>query len=222
MAALGRHCADAGVPYAVDACQALGQFSIDVVSLRCDFLTASARKFLRGPRGVGFLYVGDRALESGSAPLLCDMRGADSVAADAFELQPDARRYEYWEFAYALVLGLGEAARYALDAGIERTGARARQLAASLRRSLASLPRVRVLDRGETLCAIVSFEVAGIAAVDVVAALQARGVNASWTPRTSATIDMDEKGTAASVRLSPHYYNTLEELELAVDAVARL
>jgi selenocysteine lyase/cysteine desulfurase len=104
---VGEICRDAEVPYLVDACQAVGQMPIDVTRLHCDFLAAAARKFLRGPRGLGFLYVSDRMLQRGAHPLLVDMHGATWTDADAFELTADARRFETWEFAYALVLGLG-------------------------------------------------------------------------------------------------------------------
>ena len=137
---LGEIAAAAGVPYLVDACQAAGQLPIDARRLRCDFLSATARKFLRGPRGIGFLYVSDRVIERGQYPLYIDMRGAAWTAADAFELAPDARRFENWEFSYALLLGLGEAARYANEVGIARGGARARALAARVRRELGERP----------------------------------------------------------------------------------
>src|SRR5207249_5257254 len=104
----------------VDACQAVGQLPIDVTQLRCDFLSATARKFLRGPRGIGFLYVSDRALQRGDSPLYIDMRGADWITADTFDLAPDARRFENWEFAHSRVLGLGDAARYAASVVVER------------------------------------------------------------------------------------------------------
>ncbi|MFW6330549.1 MAG: aminotransferase class V-fold PLP-dependent enzyme, partial [Gemmatimonadota bacterium] len=116
--AVGEICAELEVPYLVDACQAVGQMPVDVAALRCDFLAATGRKFLRGPRGTGFLFVADRALERGRRPLYLDMRGADWTAADAYRLRHDARRFENWEFAYALVLGLGEAAWYAREVGV--------------------------------------------------------------------------------------------------------
>src|SRR5262249_45824204 len=131
--AIGEIAAEAGVPYLVDACQAVGQIPIDVARLRCDFLSATARKFLRGPRGIGFLYVADRALQRGDAPLYIDMRGASWITADSFELEPDARRFENWEFAWALLLGLGAAARYAAEQGVERCSARSIMLADRLR-----------------------------------------------------------------------------------------
>src|SRR3984893_1217191 len=174
--ALGQIAEAAGVPYLVDACQAIGQIPIDVSKLKCDFLSATARKFLRGPRGIGFLYVSDRALKRGDFPLYIDMRGADWVSADGFAPAPDARRFENWEFAYSLVLGLGEAAHYAVSVGVERGGRRARDLASTLRRKLAELSGIRVLDRGSELASIVTVEVAGWDAPGVSRQLCTRGI----------------------------------------------
>jgi selenocysteine lyase/cysteine desulfurase len=217
--AVGRICREAGVPYLVDACQVVGQMPIEVQRLGCDYLAAAARKFLRGPRGVGFLYVSDQRLEAGAHPLLVDMHGATWVEADAFDLTPDARRFESWEFAYALVLGLGAAAAYALDVGVDNARGRARELAAYARTRLAMLPGVRVLDRGPELCAIVTAAVAGRDTKEIKLALRARGINTSSPEREDAVIDMDEKQASSALRISPHYYNTKEEIDTAVDAL---
>jgi len=215
--ALGEIAEAAGVPYLVDGCQAVGQIPIDVGKLRCDFLSATARKFLRGPRGIGFLYVSDRALKRGDFPLYIDMRGADWVSADNFAPAADARRFENWEFAYSLVLGLGEAARYALGVGVERGGRRARELAATLRAKLKGLGGIRVLDRGSELAALVTIEVAGWDARELSKLLRTRGINSSASLREYAVIDMEEKGVTTALRLSPHYYNTEEEIERVVE-----
>jgi selenocysteine lyase/cysteine desulfurase len=220
--ALGEIAEAAAVPYLVDACQAVGQIPVDVAKLRCDFLSATARKFLRGPRGIGFLYVSERALKRGDFPLYIDMRGADWVAADSFAPAPDARRFENWEFPYSLVLGLGEAARYAMDVGIERGGKRARDLAAQLRAKLREIPGVKVLDRGSELAAIVTLQVAGWDATELSKFLRKRGINTSASLRAYAVIDMDEKGAPSALRLSPHYYNTEEELDAAIESIRSL
>ncbi len=220
--ALGEIAEAAGVPYLVDACQAVGELPIDVSRIRCDFLSATARKFLRGPRGIGFLFVSDRALQRNDYPLYLDMRGANWKTADTFELASDARRFENWEFAYSLVLGLGEAARYADSVGIERGGLRARELAATLRRKLSALPGFQVLDRGKDLAAIVTVAVPGWDAPDLVSALRQRGIHTSATLRGYAVIDMDEKRVSSALRISPHYYNTEAEIDLLLDALASL
>jgi selenocysteine lyase/cysteine desulfurase len=220
--AVGEICRQAEVPYLVDACQAVGQMPIDVNRLGCDFLAATSRKFLRGPRGIGFLYVSDRLLESGSHPLLVDMHGASWTDADAFSLTPDARRFEYWEFSHALVLGLGAAARYAIDVGLDVARDRARELAGYVRDRLSRLPGVRVLDRGPELCAIATATVSGRNAEDLKLALRARRINTSSPEREDAVIDMDEKAATSALRISPHYYNTREEIDTAVETLREI
>jgi selenocysteine lyase/cysteine desulfurase len=222
VAALGEIAGAAGVPYLIDACQAVGELPVDVQTLHCDFLSATARKFLRGPRGIGFLYVSDRVLQRGDYPLYIDMRGADWKTADTFELAPDARRFENWEFAHSLVLGLGEAARYALAVGVELGGRRARELAAQVRAKLSTLPGLRVLDRGKELAAIVTVEVAGYDAPEVVQLLRARGINTSASLGEYAVIDMAEKKAESALRISPHYFNTEDEIDALVEALGTL
>jgi len=219
---VGTICEELSVPYLIDACQAVGQLPIDVRRLKCDFLSATARKFLRGPRGVGFLFVSDRALERGSAPLYVDMRGASWEGADMFRLVPDARRFENWEFAVALVLGLGAAAEYALSNGMDLISERALGLAELTRQQVGDLPGIRILDRGDRLAAIVTAEVAGRHANEVAAALRARGINTHTALREFAVLDMTAKGAESAVRISPHYYNTVEEIDRLVAGLGEM
>src|SRR5579872_1124433 len=213
---IGTIAADTGVPYLVDACQAVGQLPVDVARLRCDFLSATARKFLRGPRGLGFLYISDRALSRGDAPLYIDMRGASWITADSYELAPDAHRFENWEFPYALVLGLGAAAKYAIDAGVERCSARALMLAENIRDKLSQF--ARVLDRGERRGAIVTADF-GRDADAIVARLRKQNINTSATFRQWAIMDMEEKRAESALRISPHYYNTEQEVNALIEAL---
>ena len=219
---VGEICRAAEIPYLVDACQAVGQMPIDVNRLGCDFLSGTARKFVRGPRGLGFLYISDRMLGRGAHPLLIDMHGATWTERDSFELTPDARRFETWEFAYALMFGLGAAAQYALDVGLETARDRSRGLAAYVRERLADLPGVRVLDRGKELCAIATAEIEGWHSKDVKLALRQRGINTSSPEREDAVIDMDSKHVTSALRISPHYYNTREEIDSAVEALGEV
>jgi selenocysteine lyase/cysteine desulfurase len=220
--AIGAICREAEIPYLVDACQAVGQMPIDLGRVHCDFLAGTARKFLRGPRGLGFLFVSDRMLERGAHPLLVDMHGATWTDPDDFTLAPDARRFETWEFSYALVLGLGAAARYAGEVGLDTARDRARELAAYVRECLQALPGVRVLDRGPELCAIVTAELAGRDPKEIKLALRARGINTSSPEREDAVIDMDDKGARSALRISPHYYNTKEEIDSAIETLQEL
>jgi len=220
--AVGSVCRDEDVLYLVDACQSIGQMPVDVRELRCDFLSASTRKYLRGPRGAGFLYVSDRVLERGLEPLFIDMKGADWIAEDRYRPARDAKRFENWEFAWALVLATGEAARYAMAVGLGEIRDRVRALAGRLREALGAIDAVRVLDHGTELCGIVSAWIDGWTPGELVAALRDRRINTSAQIRAYAVIDYDEKGVTASLRLSPHYYNTEEEIDQAVSAIREL
>ncbi len=218
--AVGDVCEEAGVPYVVDACQAVGQIPIDVNQLKCDYLSVTARKFLRGPRGIGFMFASDRALARGDHPLFVDMRGARWVSADRYDVDPTAKRYEDWEFPYALVMGLRAAAEYALEAGIERCGELARSHAAYLRQRLSEMPGVKVLDRGRELSAIVTAELKGKDARKIVEHLRTLGINSAATLQWYGMLDLGPRGVQSAVRLSPHYYNTPDELDRVIEVLA--
>lgn len=220
--AVGSLCRDQDVLYLVDACQSVGQMPVDVRQVRCDFLAASSRKFLRGPRGSGFLYVSDRVLERGLEPLFIDMRGAEWLDPDRYRAVPDATRFENWEFAWALVLGTGAAARYATVIGLQAIKDRVWGLAERLRQALAAADGIRVLDRGSEQCGIVSIWMEERNPADVAAALRDRNINTAGQVRGYSVIDSDDKGVPASLRLSPHYYNTEDEIDVAVATICEL
>lgn len=217
---VGTACRKAETLYMIDACQSVGQMPIDVDS--CDFLSATARKFLRGPRGAGFLYVSDRILEQGMEPLFIDMRGADWTADGQYIPASDATRFENWEFAYALVLATGVAARYASAIGLDTIRDRVRSLADRLRTGLDGITNARVLDRGTELCAIVSASIDGRDPGSLVESLRRRGINTTGQYRLSAVLDYDDKAVEGSLRLSPHYYNTEDEIDRCLAAIGDL
>lgn len=221
--AIGQLCQEHNVLYLVDACQSVGQLPIDVTSIRCDFLTATCRKFLRGPRGMGFLYVSDNVLSSGLAPLFVDLRGATWESANTYDLLPTARRFEYWEFPYALVLGAAEAHRYALNIGLEAIATRNAELVTLLRNQLSQLPGVQLLDKGERLSAIITLISDRKSAADLKTALRDEQINTSLSPHEAAILDYDNKGMkTAALRISPHYFNTEREIDTLVDSLKRL
>lgn len=222
VAAIGGMCRARDIPFLVDGCQSVGQMPVDVEAIGCDFFSATARKFLRGPRGAGFLYVSDRVLDRGLEPLFPDLRGADMVAGDVYQPAPDAKRFETWEFQWGLVLGTGVAARYALDVGLEAIRDRARSLASDLRTRLATIDGVRVLDRGPELGAIVTASVDGHVPADLVRKLRARGINTSSQTRLDAVIDYDEKGVDGALRISPHYFNDEADLDALLEGLAEI
>jgi len=222
VAEIGRHCRELDLLYLVDACQSVGQYALDVEQLGCDFLSATCRKFLRGPRGSGFLYVSDRALAAGYEPLFIDMRGARWVGFEEYEQVETAARYEDWEFSYATVLGAAAATQYALAVGIDAIADRTPALGGHLRDRLAEIDGVRILDRGSERCAIVTFTLGGWTSEALVDELRRRRINSSVSAREHALFDFTDKEVDACVRMSPHYYNTEQEVDDVVDAVREL
>jgi selenocysteine lyase/cysteine desulfurase len=220
VAEIGRICREREVLYLVDACQAVGQMPIDVAEIGCDFLSATSRKFLRGPRGCGFLFASDRVLESKLEPLFIDIRGAEWLEADRYRPDPTARRFENWEFAWSLVLGIGEAARYCRRLGLEAISERVRKLADLARNQAAAVRGARILDRGSDLCGIVTVHIEGKEPAPIREELGRRGINIGLASRGGAVIDFDDKGVDWALRISPHYYNTEDEVKLTIAAVA--
>jgi selenocysteine lyase/cysteine desulfurase len=218
---IGAICRENGVLYLVDACQSVGQRVLETERICCDFLTATHRKYLRGARGSGFLYVSDRALAAGLEPLFIDMQGARWTAGDHYVPAESARRFEDWEFPYALLLASAEATRYALAVGIDRAQSRASMLAARLRARLAH-DGLRVLDRGIELGAMVTVEIPSWQPEPFKRALDATGVNSSLSYREYAQYDFGDKRVDWCLRLSPHYYNTEEEVDRVVQLVGNL
>lgn len=220
-AEVGRLCRDTGAIFVLDACQSAGQLPLDVSELGCHVLSATGRKFLRGPRGTGLLYV-ERSLAQQIEPAILDMYAATWTDPDRYEVRAGTRRFELWESDIAGRIGLGAAVAEALDWGIDAIAERNTRLAADLRTRLAGLAGVTVRDRGRDLCAITTFTVAQVPAHQVADRLRAQGANVSVSVATSAQHDLTHRGLDEVVRASVHYLTTEDELERFVELVAEL
>ncbi|MEL7153808.1 MAG: aminotransferase class V-fold PLP-dependent enzyme [Pseudomonadota bacterium] len=209
------------VPYLLDACQSIGQLRIDVNELGCDFLSVTGRKFLRGPRGTGFLYVREDWIER-IEPYVIDLHSAEWVARESYKLRKDARRFEDWENAYALHAGLGAALDYAEQIGIDAIERRVDHLAEHCRSELGRIPGITVRDLGSKRCGIVSLEVDGHDATELAKALATQGFAVGTSSPASTRIDFERRGMGTLLRIAPHYYNTTNEISACTAALAAL
>lgn len=221
-AEIGRVARAHGIPYLLDACQAVGQMPVDVEELGCDYLTSAGRKWLRGPKGTGFLYVREARLTGGDPePAMIDDFGALWTKPGAYELVDNARRFETHEQQPALRLGLGAAVEYARALGLENIRERVRHLAEGLRRELDGLAGITVRDIGAEHAGLVTFSHDHMAARDITAALLNENICVKTIPRAGAYLDTLARDIPELVRVSAHYYNTEDELESFLRALRK-
>lgn len=209
---VGRLCKQYDILYLVDACQSVGQLGVDVEKIGCDFLSATGRKFMRGPRGTGFLYVSDKILEQHYAPLLLDMRGADWTEFDDYQLFKTAKRFESWEISYASLVGFTHALQYANTIGLHAIEHYNRDLSERLRNTLRD-SGFNIWDWGKNLSSIITFSGPDGDLNRIQKVLKENNIFFSVTHKNSALIDFTRKNLNGIVRLSPHYFNTTEEID---------
>lgn len=209
---IGRIAGSHGIPYLVDACQSVGQTPLDVKRVGCQMLTGTGRKYLRGPRATGFLYVSKSILDSLDPPFI-DMHAATWNGPRSFELMPDSRRFENWEMFVAGRIGLRAAVRYSLELGVAAIRERVTMLAEQLRERLSEIPGVSIHDLGRVRSGAVTFISVRESPHEMLTRLRAEGINVSVSQRTSAQLDFGRRGLSTVIRASIHCYNTLDEIE---------
>ena len=216
---IGEICHQKDILYLVDACQSVGQIVVDVQKIKCDFLSATGRKFLRGPRGTGFLYVSDRALAKGFTPLFVDGGGAVWTNANEYQVLPTARRFQTWEKPYALMMGLATAIQYATTIGLTNIQSYNQQLMQRLNNNLAAIPSVKIFDKGTTTCNLLTFRKSEKSATTIQKVLDKNKVFHGLSTKEWGVIDYGEKGVDWTIRLSPHYFNTLREMDRLAEII---
>ncbi|MBM85244.1 MAG: aminotransferase [Rhodospirillaceae bacterium] len=218
---VGRVARAHGIPYLLDACQSVGQLPLNVEELGCDFLSASGRKYLRAPRGTGFLYVRGEWIEQLDPPFL-DQHAAELIDGENYSVREDARRFENWERYYAGQAALGRAVDYALDLGLEAIRDRVFDLAANLRVRLGGIPEVEVTDEGVLKCGIVTWRHARVGAEEIKRRFLANRINVSESSGSGMRLSYLARSLDSLVRSSVHYFNTEEEIDRFIGAVRLL
>lgn len=210
--AVGRVANAAGIPFLLDSCQGVGQVALDVAKIGCDMLCGTGRKYLRGPRATGFLYVRQSLLESLEPPFL-DQHAATLVSPTEYVIRDDARRFENWEQNFAGKAALAVAIDYAQSFGMPSIQRRLSSLAGTLRERLARMDGVTVTDEGLARGGIVTFCCTQQTAAALKDSLALHGINVSVSDGSGNLVSFQRRGLSAVVRASVHYYNTVEEID---------
>jgi cysteine desulfurase / selenocysteine lyase len=217
-AAVGAVAARHGLIYLLDACQSVGQIDLDVGAIGCHMLSGTGRKFLRGPRGTGFLYVSRLMIDQLDPPFI-DLHAATWTGPDSYTWVQGAKRFENWESNVAGKIGLTRAVAYARAIGLPAIAARVQGLAARLRQALAGVPGCRVHDLGAVKSGIVTFRLDREDPAITVTRLRGLGINTSVSPASYAQLDLGARGIDRLVRASVHYYNSEDEVARFVAAL---
>lgn len=219
--AIGAVLRDHPALYVLDACQTAGQMPLDVKKIGCDVLSATSRKYLRGPRGVGFVYVRE-AVIPGLIPPFLDNQAASWTAADTYTIRDDARRFENWESYVAGRLGLRAAVDYALGLGLEAVWDRIQRQASTLRDRLDAIPGIAVRDLGAVKGGIVTFTHQALPPESIKERLAARRINVSTSSVMSTRFDMEARGLSTLTRASVHYLTTDDEIDMLATELVHL
>jgi len=211
-----------GIPYFIDAGQALGQLPCDVQTLHCDVLKGAGRKYLRGPRGTALLYVRPGFMQR----LLPVQRDVLSAPWDGqrFTLRDDARRFETSEVSLALLAGLANALEEYNRIGALAIHRRIEQMSRTLRQRLQDIRGLSLQDLGRDhqRSGLIAFTLEGWDCLALKQALAARGINIGANGVAYTPLDMQTRGLENIARLSLSYLNTEAEIDVLLTALSEL
>jgi selenocysteine lyase/cysteine desulfurase len=218
---VGRIAKAAGIPFILDSCQSVGQIPIDVEDIGCNVLCVTGRKYLRGPRGTGLLYVRSTLLEELEPPVL-DLHAATLTSSTEYNIRTDAKRFENWEQFFAGKYALGKAIEYSLSWGLDSIQKRVYILADSLRHKLSRIDGITVTDEGIEKCGIVTFISEQMEPTDIKSSLVTHKINVSTSKGSGSLVSFQERGLTEVVRASVHYFNTEEEIDYFAEVLNKL
>jgi len=207
--------------YLLDACQSIGQLDVNFERIGCDMATGTGRKFLRGPRGIGFLYMNEKA-RAEIDPVVLTNQAATWTGENSYELRSDAGVFEAWERSCVNQLGLGAAIDYLLELGPEKAYERITSLTRYMREGLAGISRVTLTCQEDAEAAIITFNKEGWTAADIKQVLEKQDIATQVASVVHTRLDLEARGIDTTARISPHYYNTVEEMDIFLNALEAL
>lgn len=216
--AVGKIAKSANIPYLLDACQSVGQLPLNVEEIGCDILCSTGRKYLRGPRGTGLLYVRKGLIEQLEPPLL-DQHAATLISPTVYKIRSDAKRFENWEQYLAGKVALGTAIDYALSYGLELIQSRIYHLSKILRTKLINIEGVGITDEGLEKCGIITFTATQLTPPTIKQHLRKHRINLSTSKGSGSLVSFQHRDLTEVVRASVHYYNTEQEIDYFIETL---
>lgn len=207
-----------GALYIVDACQSVGQITVDVKEIDCDVLVASGRKWLCGPRGTGFMYIRNK---TNIRPTQLDLASADLILNDDYsvtgvKIRQDAKRFEIWERNIASQIGLATAIDIILNVGLDEISRKIKCFSTEIRNAISKNPKLILIGSEESSSGIVGF-ITKKSDVEksILDSFVKNGLTISTMSDWDCPLDFPKNGVKTIFRLSPHYYTNIETIELA-------
>lgn len=221
VAAVGRIARKHDILFQLDACQSAGHIPLNVNDLGCDIMTGTARKFLRGPRGIGFLYVNERARQK-MEPIVLTNQSAAWVQSDKYDLRSDTRVFEAWERSVVNQLGFKAALDYYQNIGVKEAGHTLLNVADYLRSGLAVKSNVSMTCPHSARSAIITFNLTGLSPEDVKMRMEGHGISTQIASVNHTRLDLEARQIDKAVRVSPHYYTTSEDVDRFLDVLDQI
>ena len=216
---LAKACRERGIPLLVDGSQAAPHLPVDVQSLGCDFYVLTGHK-LFGPTGTGVLWA-RRELLDAMPPFFGGGEMIRTVSFEGTTFADVPHKFEAGTPNIAGFIGLGAALDYVAELGLDRIDARERELLAYATDALKSVPGLRLFGEAKEKAAVLSFLIDGVHAHDLATLLDHEGV-AVRSGHHCAHPLMQFFGVPATARASLAFYNTHEEVDALVAAIAKV
>jgi cysteine desulfurase/selenocysteine lyase len=219
VAILARECRKRGIPLLVDGSQAAPHLHIDIRALGCDFYALTGHK-LFGPTGTGMLWARREHLEAmppffGGGEMIREVRFEGTTFADP------PHKFEAGTPNIAGFVGLGAALDYVEGIGFEKLAAHEGALLAHATEAMRRVPGLRIIGEAAEKVPVVSFLIEGAHAHDLATLLDHEGV-AVRSGHHCAHPLMQFYGVAATLRASMAFYNTFDEIDAFIAAMARV
>ena len=203
----------------LDACQSIGQIEVDVKKINCDVLVGSGRKYLRGPRGTGFIYINDKIREKIN-PMILDMKNAE-IIGDKIKINK-SNIFENFEFSPSLQLGFSKAIERVNNYGIKKIEQNIICKSKYFRNKLENFHQITFFENIDTLTGINTLKIKGIDSLQIYTYLLSKKILCSVTKSSSSLLYFQKLKVKDLLRISFHQYNSYDDIKYLVKCLIDL